>query len=121
MSRLMRRALARSRGARSPLSDGREFILDVAHNEEGARALDANLAALTKETGRNPGVITGGLGLARAKPLLTRRARARPRQPAARGDRAAREDDRARAARSGTRLLPGGTGSLRAGGFRGRN
>jgi len=70
----VRRALAHvdwaARWQVLPLNDGRRFILDVAHNEEGARALDANLAALTSATGRGPVVVTGVLGLDRAKPLL---------------------------------------------------
>ena len=52
------------------LTAHRKLILDVAHNEEGARALDANLAGLVRETGKKPVVITGVLGLDRAKPLL---------------------------------------------------
>lgn len=69
-----RRALSHvgwaARWQRFTLRDGRTFILDVAHNEEGARAIDANLAALVRDTGRRPVVITGVLGLDRARPLL---------------------------------------------------
>ncbi len=53
-----------------PLSEGRRLILDVAHNEEGARALEANLEKLVRDTGRKPVVVAGVLGLDRAKPLF---------------------------------------------------
>lgn len=53
-----------------PLPDERRLILDVAHNEEGARALESNLEKLVRETGRKPVVVTGVLGLDRAKPLF---------------------------------------------------
>lgn len=49
---------------------GRLLILDASHNAEGAGALDANLAQLTRETGRAPVVITSALGAARARALL---------------------------------------------------
>lgn len=52
------------------LPGNRRLILDVAHNEEGARALDKNLAALVRETGKKPVVVAGVLGLDRAKPLF---------------------------------------------------
>ena len=53
------------------LPQGRRLILDVAHNEEGARALDGNLAALEGEGGgAKPHVIVGVLGLDRARPIL---------------------------------------------------
>lgn len=52
------------------LTGNRRLILDVAHNEEGARALDKNLAALVRESGKKPVVVAGVLGIDRAKPLF---------------------------------------------------
>jgi dihydrofolate synthase/folylpolyglutamate synthase len=49
---------------------GRLAILDASHNPEGATVLDANLASLHRETGRNPIAIVGALGEMRARPLL---------------------------------------------------
>ncbi|MDR1284141.1 MAG: bifunctional folylpolyglutamate synthase/dihydrofolate synthase, partial [Opitutaceae bacterium] len=49
---------------------GRLLILDASHNPEGAQVLDANLTRLHAETGRKPVVITGALGVSRARPLL---------------------------------------------------
>ncbi len=49
---------------------GRAVILDASHNPEGAAVLAANLAQLARETGRRPVVITGSLGIARARPLV---------------------------------------------------
>jgi dihydrofolate synthase/folylpolyglutamate synthase len=49
---------------------GRLTILDASHNPEGAQVLDSSLAHLVAETGRAPIVITGVLGLARARPLI---------------------------------------------------
>jgi len=49
---------------------GRPLILDASHNPEGAQVLDTNLRALIAETGRPPVVVTGVLGVARARPLL---------------------------------------------------
>jgi dihydrofolate synthase / folylpolyglutamate synthase len=49
---------------------GRLAILDASHNPEGAQVLDASLAHLVAETGRAPIVITGVLGVARARPLI---------------------------------------------------
>ena len=49
---------------------GRLTILDASHNPEGAQVLESNLKALVAETGKRPVVITGVLGLARARPLL---------------------------------------------------
>lgn len=49
---------------------GRLAILDASHNPEGAQVLDSNLAHLIAETGRAPIVITGVLGVARARPLI---------------------------------------------------
>ncbi len=50
---------------------GRLTILDASHNPEGAQMLDASLTRLVAETGHKPIVITGVLGAARARPLLT--------------------------------------------------
>ena len=50
---------------------GRMMILDASHNPEGAQVLESNLRHLIEETGRAPVVITGALGEARARPLLT--------------------------------------------------
>lgn len=52
------------------LRDGRTFILDAAHNAEGAEALDGNLAQLVSETGRRPVILCGSLGEDRAKALM---------------------------------------------------
>ena len=49
---------------------GRLAILDASHNPEGAQVIDSNLAHLVAETGRAPIVITGVLGVARARPLI---------------------------------------------------
>ena len=49
---------------------GRSLILDASHNPEGAEALEKNLAALVAETKQAPVVVTGVLGVARARPLL---------------------------------------------------
>src|ERR1700690_2563129 len=49
---------------------GRLTILDASHNPEGAAVLDANLASLRLETGRDPVGIVGALGEMRAGPLL---------------------------------------------------
>jgi len=49
---------------------GRVLILDASHNPEGAQVLDTNLRRLIAETGRPPVVVTGVLGVARARPLL---------------------------------------------------
>lgn len=49
---------------------GRLLVLDASHNPEGAAVLGTNLAKLVAETGRKPVVITGVLGVARARPLL---------------------------------------------------
>ena len=49
---------------------GRLAILDASHNPEGAQVLEANLTHLEQETGRPPVVITGVLGVARARPLV---------------------------------------------------
>lgn len=48
----------------------RTVILDASHNAEGAGVLDANLAQLVAESGRRPIVMTGVLGLDRARALL---------------------------------------------------
>lgn len=49
---------------------GRLVVIDGAHNEEGARALDTNLAELRREVGVGPTVVVGVLGSGRAEPLL---------------------------------------------------
>jgi dihydrofolate synthase/folylpolyglutamate synthase len=49
---------------------GRLLILDASHNPEGASVLAVNLQRLEEETGKRPVVITGALGLARARPLM---------------------------------------------------
>ncbi len=49
---------------------GRLLMLDASHNPEGAAVLDSNLSRLARETGRAPVVVTGVLGLARARPLI---------------------------------------------------
>ena len=48
----------------------RHAILDASHNPEGAEVLDVNMAALERELGKKPVVITGALGAVRALPLL---------------------------------------------------
>lgn len=53
----------------------RTVILDAAHNEEGADALERNLARLTAEDGRRPTIVVGVLGATRARPLLAAIAR----------------------------------------------
>lgn len=60
----------RARWEKIPLADGREIILDVAHNEEGAQACDASLGELFAQTVRKPRIVTGILGTARARPLI---------------------------------------------------
>lgn len=52
------------------LSDGDELILDSSHNEEGAGALEENLARFVQEHGVKPIVVTGALGAGRAAALL---------------------------------------------------
>lgn len=49
---------------------GRRLVLDASHNPEGAAVLDENLRALVEETRQAPVVVTGVLGVARARPLL---------------------------------------------------
>ncbi len=49
---------------------GRPLILDASHNPEGAAVLERNLARLVEQTGRQPVVVTGVLGVARARPLI---------------------------------------------------
>ncbi|MBQ8445975.1 MAG: hypothetical protein IJX22_06290, partial [Opitutales bacterium] len=60
----------RARWEKIPLRDGRMLILDVAHNAEGAAAIDKSLASLVAETGTRPQIITGILGAERALPLI---------------------------------------------------
>lgn len=49
---------------------GRALILDASHNPEGASVLDEHLRQLVAAEGRKPVVVTGVLGVARARPLL---------------------------------------------------
>jgi dihydrofolate synthase/folylpolyglutamate synthase len=49
---------------------GRNVILDAAHNEEGAAALDRSLHDLVASEGRRPVVVVGVLGANRARPVL---------------------------------------------------
>ncbi|MBT5903162.1 MAG: bifunctional folylpolyglutamate synthase/dihydrofolate synthase, partial [Opitutaceae bacterium] len=49
---------------------GRTVIMDASHNPEGAAELRLNLARLHDQTGKNPIVVVGALGLARAQPLI---------------------------------------------------
>ncbi|MCS6242499.1 MAG: bifunctional folylpolyglutamate synthase/dihydrofolate synthase [Opitutus sp.] len=49
---------------------GRSLILDASHNPEGAGVLEAHLRQLVAAEGRKPVVVTGVLGVARARPLL---------------------------------------------------
>jgi dihydrofolate synthase/folylpolyglutamate synthase len=49
---------------------GRVTMLDASHNPEGAQVLETNLGRLKAETGRSPVIITGVLGVARARPLI---------------------------------------------------
>jgi dihydrofolate synthase/folylpolyglutamate synthase len=58
------------RWQRLRLADGRLLVLDSSHNPEGAQVLDDNLKRLVAETGRAPVVITGALGIERARALL---------------------------------------------------
>jgi len=53
------------------LADGRRLIIDGSHNEEGIRAVEPLLAALS-----SPTVIVGALGVDRARPLVAAAARA---------------------------------------------
>lgn len=61
----------RARWEKIPLADGRALILDVAHNAEGAAAIDRSLDALVRETGKRPQIVTGVLGVERARPLIS--------------------------------------------------
>lgn len=60
----------RARWEKIRLGDGRELVVDVTHNEEGARVADAALSALFSETGKRPRIVTGVLGMDRARPLI---------------------------------------------------
>ena len=59
-----------ARWERRKLEDGRELIIDVAHNAECAVALDAMLSAHIEKTGTRPSLIVGVLGTDRAQPIL---------------------------------------------------
>ncbi|ACB75635.1 bifunctional folylpolyglutamate synthase/dihydrofolate synthase [Opitutus terrae] len=50
--------------------DRRTVILDTSHNPEGMEVLDSSLARLVAETGRQPIIVAGALGPARARALL---------------------------------------------------
>jgi dihydrofolate synthase/folylpolyglutamate synthase len=52
------------------LPDGRTIIFDASHNEEGAQMLGDNLAALVRETGRQPLIVCGSLGQRRARAVV---------------------------------------------------
>lgn len=52
------------------LIDGRTVIVDGAHNPEAAIVLDQNLTRLREETGRAPIIVTGVLGMDRARAVL---------------------------------------------------
>jgi len=49
---------------------GRPLVLDSSHNPEGAGVLEGHLRKLVADTGRKPVVVTGVLGVARARPLM---------------------------------------------------
>lgn len=51
------------------LANGATLILDASHNEEGARALEENLASLAA-AGVRPAIAVGVLGESRARPIL---------------------------------------------------
>ena len=59
-----------ARWERRELEDGRELIIDVAHNAECSVALDAMLSAHIEKTGTRPSLIVGVLGTDRAQPIL---------------------------------------------------
>lgn len=61
----------RARWEKIPLADGRTLILDVAHNAEGAAAIGRSLDALARATGKRPQIVTGVLGVERARPLIS--------------------------------------------------
>lgn len=48
----------------------RSIILDATHNPEGAVHLERNLEAFIRENGYKPAILTGTLGLARARALI---------------------------------------------------
>jgi len=60
----------RARWEKILLADKRTLILDAAHNAECAAAIDVSLATLFKETKTHPKIITGILGIDRARPLV---------------------------------------------------
>lgn len=57
------------RWERHALAD-RTLILDATHNPEGALYLERNLQALVRQTGQQPVILTGTLGLTRARALI---------------------------------------------------
>lgn len=60
----------RARWEKIQLADRRTLILDAAHNAECADAIDVSLDALFAETHARPQIITGVLGIERARPLI---------------------------------------------------
>jgi len=60
----------RARWEKILLADKRTLILDAAHNAECAAAIDVSLDAFFKETKTRPKIITGILGIDRARPLI---------------------------------------------------
>jgi dihydrofolate synthase/folylpolyglutamate synthase len=59
-----------ARWQRIGLAHERHLVVDATHNAEGAATLEPLLAQLARETGRAPLIVTGVLGLERARPLL---------------------------------------------------
>lgn len=59
-----------ARWEKRTLKDGRELIIDVAHNGECALALDGMLEAHYEKTQTRPTIIAGVLGIERARPIL---------------------------------------------------
>lgn len=59
-----------ARWEKRTLEDGRELIIDVAHNAECAAALDSMLSAHLAKAGMRPSMIVGVLGNDRARPIL---------------------------------------------------
>jgi dihydrofolate synthase / folylpolyglutamate synthase len=51
--------------------EGRQVVLDSAHNPEAADSLEANLRQLIADTGRKPAIVIGALGAARAAAIVS--------------------------------------------------
>lgn len=66
----LNRVYWRGRWEKILLCDKRTLILDAAHNAECAEAIDGSLNALFSETKTRPQIITGVLGIERARPLI---------------------------------------------------